>query len=224
MANDNMKYLAVIGVVVVFVVGLGAGMLLNSIKAPSTPFHLTLVLTDSNTYSVNNSQTSYFFLDDNGSLVSSANIHVPANTKIQVTIINYDDGNDTVASSYLNVQGTLPINGSQSNQMLVVRDEIVNSTATPHNKTIDVSSNQKLVVSSVSSDMISHTFTVLDVNKIIDSSTVTQVLNVPIEPSSTSSFLLTFTHSGTYHWACEVPCGDNAMGTAGWMEGSLIVG
>ena len=224
MANENMKYLAVIAVVVVFVVGLGVGLLLNSNNASSSPFHLTLVITDSNSYGVNNPQPAYFVLANNGTLVSSANIHIPVNTKIEVTIINYDDGNDSVASSLLNVQGTLPINGSQSNQMLVVRDEYVNSTLTPDNTTIDVSSNEKLVVSSVPSDMISHTFTVLDTNKILDSTKVTQVLNIPVERSSTSDFFVTFTHSGTYHWACEVPCGNDAMGTPGWMEGSLVVG
>ena len=84
MANDNMKYLAVIGVVVVFVVGLGAGMLLNSNGSSSGLYHLTLVVTDNNQYSLtsNETQPAYYILADNGSLLSTANINVPINTKI----------------------------------------------------------------------------------------------------------------------------------------------
>ena len=217
MANDNMKYLAVIGVVVVFVVGLGAGMLLNSNGSSSGLYHLTLVVTDNNQYSLtsNETQPAYYILADNGSLLSTANINVPINTKIALTIINYDDGADTLDNAtFLNVAGT------QSNQMLVVSDDNVNSTS-PDNKSIDINSNENMTLSKVPADSISHTFSVFNSGKLL--------LNIPVEPSSTSYAVVTFTTAGTFHWQCEVPCGSGASGwgaamaTGGWLEGNVIV-
>lgn len=217
MANNNMQYLAVIGVIVVFVVGFGAGILINSGTATTEDYHLTLVITDNNMFSANNTQPAYFVLADNGTLVSSASIHVPVNRKIDLTIINYDDGNDTVPSAYV------PVIGTKNNQMLTVSDDNLNATAGPDNNTIDINSIENTTVTTGNAQWISHTFTVVDTNHLLGS-TNSIVLNLPIAPSSTNYAEVTFTTSGQYHWACEVPCGDGAMGTPGWMEGTLIVG
>ncbi len=180
----------------------------KSVSAASAPYQLVLVITTNNFYNASVGYQPAFFVLSNGTLESSANITIPANTKIEVTIINYDDGNGTVAPIYANVTGTL--NGKET----IVNNTNVNSTY--GNDQIVVNGSEQ--VSSVPVNNIAHTFTIQNGSKVL--------LNIPIEPSSIvqATFEL---GPGTYTWQCEVSCGsgptgwDGAMNTAGWMSGTV---
>ena len=120
MANDNMKYIGVVVMIAVFVVGLGAGMFLNSGTGASSsePIHLTLVITDDNSFNTSVGSQPAFFVLQNGELISSAQIHVPVNKKVEVTITNYDDGADPVNDSSIG-----QVKGTVNNTILVMSDE-----------------------------------------------------------------------------------------------------
>lgn len=66
---------------------------------------------------------------------------------------------------------------------------------------------------SIPGSQVSHTFSVLALG-----------INVPIPASSTVVFSLMLEQPGTYAWHCLAPCDTNAMGTPGFMEGTLTVG
>ncbi|MGC8618801.1 MAG: hypothetical protein ACP5UZ_08760 [Thermoplasmata archaeon] len=88
----------------------------------SVPFQLILVITTNNFYNASVGYQPAFFVLQNGTLQSSANITIPANQKVEMTVINYDDGNGTISPIYANVTGTL--NGKET----IVNNTNVNST------------------------------------------------------------------------------------------------
>ncbi|MCL5407804.1 MAG: hypothetical protein M1518_00350 [Candidatus Thermoplasmatota archaeon] len=179
-------------------------------SANSGPFQLILVVTTNNFYNTSTGYQPAFFVLQNGTLKSSANITIPANEQIDVTIINYDDGNGSVGAVYANVTGTL--NGKEA----IFNNTNVNSSENANGILLNGSEQ----VSSVPVNNIAHTFTVQNGSNV--------VLNLPITPSSVvqTSFIL---HPGTYTWQCEVSCGsgptgwEGAMSTPGWMAGTLYV-
>ncbi|MEM0134087.1 MAG: hypothetical protein QXU18_02510 [Thermoplasmatales archaeon] len=176
----------------------------------SGPYQLVLVITTNNFYNASAGDQPAFFVLQNGTLESSANITIPANEKIELTVINYDDGNGSVSSIYANVTGTL--NGKET----IVNNTNVNSTSI--NNQISINGSEQ--VSSVPVFNIAHTFTVQNGSNVI--------LNIPIVPSSViqATFEL---GPGAYTWQCEVACGSGptgwggAMDTPGWMTGTLTV-
>lgn len=218
MANDNMKYLAVVGVVVVFIVGLGAGALIFSNNSSSSePYHLTLVITSNNTFNSTVGSQPAFFVLQNGVLSSSAKINVPVNKKIELTIMNYDSGADTVNQTSI---GQV-ITGTTNNTMFVVQDDVMNASQGKNG--IQLNDNAQYI-SSVPLNDLSHTFTVVDGS--------THIINIPIEPSSTTTTIIQFSKTGTFNWQCLIPCGSDlpgapgwggAMNTPGWMAGSVVV-
>ena len=73
------------------------------------------------------------------------------------------------------------------------------------------------VVTSIPADRITHTFTIHSLN-----------INVPIaaaqgQTPAVVSFTLHVDRSGTYQWDCMAPCDPEAMGTPGFMTGSMGV-
>ena len=211
------KALALI-VVIVFGAGIFAGFLFSygplagASGAGNGVYDLNLVITTQNWY--NNtigSQPAYFVVHD-GKLYSSANISLPANVPIDITIVNYDGGAAVVPSQFANVTGT---NG---NDVFVVNDTNVNSTTGSSSAGIAV--NGGMTMSSFPKDGVAHTFSVFKNGK--------TVLNIPVLPSSTeyATFVLS---PGVYHWQCEALCGSGpygdagAMLAAGWMNGVIIV-
>ncbi|MCL4333349.1 MAG: hypothetical protein M1424_01575 [Candidatus Thermoplasmatota archaeon] len=174
----------------------------------TTPYNLIMVITTNNVYNNTVGDQPAFFVLSNGTLMSSANISIPANRQIDLTIINYDNGNGTLSSIFANVTGTL--NGKET----ILNNTNVNST----NGGNQIAVNGSAEVSSVNVSMVSHTFTVFANGK--------EVLNIPVVESSIvqASFVLS---PGTYTWQCEVSCGsgssgwDGAMNTVGWMTGTL---
>ncbi len=180
----------------------------GKVPGSSQPFQLVMVITTNNFYNQTVGFQPAYFVLENGTLKSASNISVPANQKVEVTIINYDDGNGSVASIYANVTGT--VNG----KVTITNNTNVNSTAV--NNQIVVNGSE--AVSSVPATDIAHTFTVLNGSNV--------VLNIPIVPSSVvqTSFIL---QPGTYTWQCEVACGSGpngwggAMDLPGWMMGTV---
>lgn len=176
----------------------------------ATYYSLTLVITTNNQFNSTVGDQPAFYVLDNGTLESTANISLPAGEAIDLTIINYDDGGAPTASQYASVTGTT------NDQMTIVNNTNVNSTYNGQN--INVIGGQK--VSQVPDNNIAHTFTILQ------GSTV--VVNVPVTPSSIiqTSFTLS---AGTYSWQCEAACGsgtsgwEGAMNTPGWMSGTVYV-
>ena len=63
----------------------------------------------------------------------------------------------------------------------------------------------------VSNLAVGHTFTVSELG-----------LNIPLAPSTVTTFTYTFTKPGVYEYVCLTPCGPG-MGVAGYMSGFLIV-
>lgn len=170
-------------------------------------YHLTLVITTNNYFNNTSDQPAYFVFQ-NGSLLSSANLVLPQDSLIQVTIMNYDDGNATVPSVYQNVAGTT------GNQITVINNTMVNATET--NNGIQI--HGAWTTSNVPLSDIAHTFTVSGLN-----------LSVPVPVSSIVQFSFQTGSPGTFTWQCYAECGAGASGwgqsmhTPGWMTGTISV-
>ncbi len=204
--------------VVVIVAGVGIGLVVShpdmTNYAPPVAgenngvYELTLVITTNNYYnSAAGDQPAYYVLS-NGSLLSSGNILLPANSLIDVTVINYDNGTATVPSQYADVTGTV------NDQVTIVNNTLINSTF--QNNGIAI--RGAWTTTSVNDTDIAHTFTVAGLN-----------LNVPVLPQSVEQFSFHTEGQNTYTWQCEASCGSGpagwagAMSTVGWMTGTITV-
>lgn len=213
--NSKFIYSILIAAVIVSGVGIGyvaqhPNMADNDLApAPGTDsvYHLTLVITTDNFFNSTQDQPAYYVLQ-NGSLVSSANIVLPADSLVQATIINYDDGNASTPAVYEKVTGTA------GNQITVVNNTLINSTQT----TNGINVQGAWVTSSVPLSDIAHTFTVTGMN-----------LNVPVVVSSIMQFSFQTGGMDSYTWQCYAACGSGASGwaqamsTPGWMTGTVTI-
>lgn len=208
---NNKDTLFVVGLLV-FVVLFGAGMYYTgsvthdsgNVAISGTGSHqynITLVITNQNYLaSVCQDQPAYFVLE-NGKLVSSAQIYLPGNALIQMTIIDYDSGPGTVASGYNKVMGTM------NNTEYVLNNTNVNGTTT-----------QGHWVSTVSSQHLAHTFTIPSIG-----------LNIMVPGHATVVAYFHTPKTGVLSWRCEVNCGTGpsgwggAMETPGYMEGEVVL-
>lgn len=222
MANDNIKYLAVIGVIVVFVVGLGAGVLFASANNTSSsnsnqPYKLTMVVTDNNMFNASVGPQPAFFVVQGGQFVSSANINLPVNTKIEVTIFCYDSGADTPTLA----TATNVTTGTGTNTMFYENDTLMNASYISSSTPIQMN-DQGANISYFAQP--AHTFTVFE-----PGSSTNVAVNIPVPASSVTVTTIMFKTKGTYDWQCEIPCGSansgwqGAMATAGWMLGTVTV-
>lgn len=125
-----------------------------------------------------------------------ANFTVPANVPVVITITNYDNGTNTVASDYATVRGT--VGGMET--------------------VTDVTAADK-TFTSVPATEVAHTFTImsggLDIN-----------VPIPAAQGTTPTvvtFTLQFTQAGLLTWHCMAPCDDQAMSTPGFMTGTVTV-
>lgn len=221
--QEKVFYALVVAIVLIGGIGVGVAYYHAPAVQPQntptaqTPYHLTLVITTNNFFNSTSDQPAFYVLE-NGTLQSSASIQLPVNRLINLTIINYDDGGaaplgnpGSPDNSYYNVTGTV------GGVMHIVNNTNVNSTATSSG--ISISGGE--VVNHIAVGNAAHTFTILN-----GSSTL---VNIPVPPSSVVNAQLELTNSGTYTWQCEAPCGSGvdgwgqAMVTAGWMTGSVIV-
>ncbi|HVC32983.1 MAG TPA: hypothetical protein VNL16_05690 [Chloroflexota bacterium] len=130
---------------------------------------------------------------------------VPANTTVNVRIVNFDDGAAPLPDSsagYAKVSGVI---GSQASSE-ALNLESPNTPGTPKS------------YGELAPKDVSHTFTITTLN-----------LNVPLPVSSIVSFSFPSPSPGTYTWQCMAPCGTDpnqmggAMAEQGYMVGSLQV-
>lgn len=183
--------------------------------ASAQPYSLTLVITTNNYFnSTAGDQPAYYVLQNN-TLQSSANIVLPANVPIQITIRNYDDGPAPTAQQFSSVVGTVNDDVSIYNQTLV-QSSAVDPTSTSA-AGIDITGG--IVTNYVNNTTISHTFT------IFSNTTHNVVVNIPVVPLAVEQTTFTLNQPGGYYWQCEAACGagssgfTGAMSTPGWMTG-----
>jgi hypothetical protein len=176
--------------------------------ASNSTYDLTMVISTGSIFNATvGDQPAFFILGPDG-LESTAQVYLPANTLIKLTIVNYDDGNASLVIPNDNV-----VSGTTNGTIFVASDANINSSQGPNGIVINGGES----FSTVPVDQVSHTFTVPALN-----------LNVPVPVSSTVVAYFTVTKAGTYIWFCETTCGfgasgtEGAMSTPGWMTGSLV--
>lgn len=171
----------------------------NNSSSSNIPFDLNLVITGNNLFNSTVGDQPAFFVLVNGTLKSSADITVPANQSITLSIYNFDNGTCNMTSLNNVLTGTV------SNEMFMIPE-----------------SQTGTYVSSIPLNKFSFSFTVLNkLNSVM--------INIPIEPSSLITTTIMFPISGNFHWQCFVPRGfgpsgwGGAMETPGWLEGTVVV-
>lgn len=220
--QEKVFYAIVVAIVLIGGVGVGVAYYHAPATQPQpasaqTPYQLTLVVTTNNFFNSTSDQPAFYVLE-NGTLQSSATINLPVNRLVNLTIINYDDGGaaplgspSAPNDSYYNVIGTV------GGVMQVINNTNVNSSNT--NSGINIVGGA--TVTNITVGNVAHTFTILN--------GTAALLNIPLPPSSVVHAQFELTHSATYTWQCEAPCGSGvdgwgqAMITAGWMTGSVVV-
>ncbi|MDG6997489.1 MAG: hypothetical protein JRN15_00045 [Nitrososphaerota archaeon] len=166
-------------------------------------YKLTLAITVNNSYNSTTSGPRYWVVAPSG-LETSANISLPAFTKIELTIIDYDSASP-LPSQWAQVAGTI------SNRVYVINgttaaSENINLTAVEAVSSLDPNTQ------------IAHTFTVPQIG-----------LSIPVAANSVEVANFYINQTGTFLWHCEDPCGygpsgwEGPMSTPGWMEGNITV-
>ncbi|MDA4111390.1 MAG: hypothetical protein OK439_02545 [Thaumarchaeota archaeon] len=175
----------------------------NQTLSSSQPYRLFIVEPMDTGWNSTTAQPKFFVLGPNG-LGSSANLSVPANTLIQLTIVSYDT--PTPGSS--DQQGK--VTGTVGNGAYIINGTVASMT--------DVSMQWGMNTTSVPGSSLAHTFTIPFFG-----------INVPIPAGDTVTAYLRFNQKGVFQWFCETPCGFGPNGTAGamsqpgWMEGQITV-
>lgn len=166
---------------------------------PKLVYNVDLVITTTHSDNQSLGNQYIFFQSENGSLMSSAVITVPAATEIKITIINYDSGVDA------------PLVNTATNVTGVVGNRIQVFNSVPALQSSFTSGSASVSYNSVPASELSHTF-----------STSTGI-NIPILPNSTEIAYTYFQNTGTYSWGCLCQCGQFSMNTPGWMMGEINV-
>ncbi len=177
--------------------------------------HLPSISLGSGSSAVPNTKPAYLYFTITTSASTGydtfypANVTVPVNQPIIVTITDYDDGVNNVSAPYDQVIGTQ--GGSAT-----FNDGIGDPPTT---------------VSSLTNGNISHTFTVVypgAASRLTVAAGV-PLINVPIPQSPDGiipvwvTFSVIFTTTGHYVWTCLAPCDPYSMDTPGFMIGSIEV-
>ncbi len=181
----------------------------SSSSNSSQPYALTLVEIMENFWnSTSESQPAFFVLGSHG-LESSANLTLPANRLIKLTIMSYDTPTENTTA------GESMVNGTVGGNMYLINGTLA-SGMSMDNATMMENWGQN--VTSVPYSTLAHTFTIQQLG-----------INIPVVGGSTVIAYLRFTHPGTYVWICLTVCGlgnnglAGAMEKPGWMTGTLTV-
>jgi heme/copper-type cytochrome/quinol oxidase subunit 2 len=169
----------------------------------SSPYQLALIEPMNSAWNMTLAQPQ-FFVVGSGGLKSSANISLPVNRMIQLTIVSYDTPTTGSTDQEGVVSGTVGgtvylINGTGAS---------MSSMPEPWGKN----------VTSIPGAALAHTFSIPQLN-----------INVPVVGGDTTIAYLYFTKPGTYSWTCLTPCGfgpngaQGAMSKPGWMTGTITV-
>jgi len=162
-----------------------------------------------------NSQPAYLYFTITTSATTAydtfypANVSVPVNQPVVVTILCYDSGINNVSAPYRDVMGT--IGGSATYNF---------SNGGP-----------PVTLTSLTQGNISHTFTIVYPGAASDLEVAsgTPLLSVPVPPSpngidaTVTTFTMEFTSTGHLVWTCLAPCDPYSMQTPGFMIGSIQV-
>lgn len=170
-------------------------------------YHLDIVeVMDANFGGNMGAQPRYYIVSGN-TLESAANITLPLETRITVTITAYDMGNASVDNQFLKVIGVV------GDSVEIIDGEVAMGD--------NISQEWETNVSSFPAAKVLHTFTILQ--------GTTTLVNIPVMPGYTEIASFYLNNSGSYVWQCEAACGtgssgwSGAMSTPGWMQGAVYV-
>ncbi len=169
----------------------------------SQPYRIFIMEPMDTGWNSTTAQPKFFVMGSNG-LESSANISVPTNTLIQLTIVSYDTPTPASTDQEGKVTGTV------GNSIYLINGTVASMT--------DVSMQWGMNVTSVPRSSLAHTFTIPSLG-----------INIPVVGGDTVTAYLRFNQKGVFHWLCMTPCGfglngaEGAMSTPGWMEGRITV-
>ena len=172
-------------------------------------FKLNLIEPMDNAWPANSSVAQpMFMVQGPHGLESSANISLPANTLIQVTIVSYD----TPTAGSTTQEGK--VNGTVGGNMYLINGTVASMSDTSMVQMSPWGGN----VTSVPASQLAHTFSVPQLG-----------INIPVVGGSEEIAYFEIKHPGVYTWVCLTPCGLGPMGTAGamstngWMTGQITV-
>jgi hypothetical protein len=175
----------------------------TTISQQSVPFKLTLMEIMDTGWNSTLAQPQFSVFGANG-LEPAVNIHLPAHTLIQLTIISYD----TPTAGSTDQEGK--VTGTVGGTIYLVNGTTAMGTNVP------ASWGQN--VTSVPGNMLAHTFTIQQFG-----------INIPVVGGDTEIAYITLNQTGTFQWICLTPCGfgptgmGGAMSAPGWMEGQITV-
>jgi hypothetical protein len=175
----------------------------NTISQQSGPFRLTLMEIMDTGWNSSMAAPQFSIFGVNG-LEPAGNIRLPVHTLIQLTIISYD----TPTPASTDEQGK--VTGTMGGTVYLVNGTTAMGTSVPQ------SWGQN--VTSVSGNMLAHTFTIQQFG-----------INIPVVGGDTEVAYLYLNQTGTFQWICLTPCGfgptgmGGAMSASGWMEGQITV-
>ena len=209
--NEKVFYAIVTAIVIVGGVGVGVAYYHAPVASAGSqvqgPYHLNLVeVMDANYGNGMGAQPRYYEVV-NGSLQSTANITLPSDTEIVVTITAYDMGNASVGKQFLKPVGVVGDQVQVINGSVAMGDNVSQQWATN--------------LSAFPASLVLHTFTILQGS--------TTVVNIPVMPGFTEITSFYLNSTGSYAWQCEAACGTGSTGwggpmsAAGWMMGTVFV-
>jgi hypothetical protein len=187
---------------------------MGSVAVVATGGHLPKISLPTSSSSNNTPETVYLYFTITASTTGydifyPANVTVPVDAIVVVTIVCYDAGINNVTAPYGNVLGT---EGGSATYNFSTGGAPVSMT-------------------SLEQGQIGHTFTVSypGAAGALQIAGGAPFLNVPIPPSpngvvpSVTTFTVVFTQTGHYLWNCLAPCDPYSMVTPGYMIGAIQV-
>ena len=187
---------------------------MGAVAVVATGGHLPKISLPTSSSSNNTPETVYLYFTITASpsgndIYYPANVTVPVDAIVVVTIVCYDSGINNVSTPYGNVIGTE--GGSATYNF---------STGGP-----------PVSMTSLAEGQVSHTFTVSypGAAGALQIAGGAPFLNVPVPPSpdgvvpTVTTFTVVFTQTGHYIWNCLAPCDPYSMVTPGYMIGSVQV-
>ena len=185
----------------------------SSQASPSSgPYALTLIETMQNIWNSSEPMQPRFFVLGSHGLESSADISLPANTPIQLTIVSYDTPTPGATDAEGAVSGTL--NG----EVYVLNGTVATGSDGMGNTSMAAAADWGQNVTSVPGSELAHTFTISQLG-----------INIPVAAGSTVIAEIEIHQTGSFTWTCLTPCGLGADGLAGamekpgWMMGNIEV-
>ncbi len=237
MDSEKVFFSIVGAIILIGGVSIGAAYYLavSSSPSPSTPSVTTinLVVVPSGWYTnatLNQDQPAFLMVAPNGTLESTANIHIPAHQLIRISITDYDSyglsgviGPNGTAndSSYAKVSGTV---GGVEYVYNCTNVNVTLPSPTADNISIPTgfaATSFPWIGNASGGYDIAHTFTILNGSNIM--------VNMPSPGESTVYAQFYMNETGVFTWQCFIPCGAEATGwggamvTAGWMTGTITV-